>query len=353
VAKIIASLSDLGYVSESGAEQIDRVGRPSLGVEAADDLIALSVHPEVDFLEVKAVSFNGQVVFTERKLYPKPIGPDQAVDDTVSLIQKIMRSLEAGKKRYRVLGAGVIIPGQINVNTGAVRQAPHLQWTEFPMRDKLEQRLKMRVFVGNDASLGCKAEITYGAAKGSSEVVYMHGSSGIGGGVYMGGKELIGFGGYAGEIGHMRISSAPSNDYSGIPGTIEALVRREDLEKVLGLSQVSDDVLENALLTNRTPESTALARKQLEALAIAVSNLLNIFNPEIVVLAGFLSPLYRFDQKYFHQILRRHTIPAALEGFQVFVGELGLNSLAIGASEMIFEDLIQDPASYSGVGNNA
>jgi predicted NBD/HSP70 family sugar kinase len=91
-------------------------------------------------------------------------------------------------------------------------------------------------------------------------------------------------------------------------------------------------------------------KRQLEALAIGVANFANIFNPEVVVLAGFLGGIYRFDQKYFHQILRRHAIPAALEGFQVFIGELGSNSLAIGASELIFEDLIQDPNKYAGVG---
>jgi predicted NBD/HSP70 family sugar kinase len=113
---------------------------------------------------------------------------------------------------------------------------------------------------------------------------------------------------------------------------------------------VSDEVLESHLLNQRTASSTVVAKRQLEALAIGVSNFVNIFNPELVVLAGFLSGLYRFDQKYFHQVLKRHTIPAALEGLQVFVGELGSNSLAIGASELIFEDLIQDPIKYAKVG---
>lgn len=350
MAKLVASLAEMGLVSQSGSEQIDRVGRPSHTVDAADNILAISVHPEVDFLEVKAVSFNGQIIRSERKLYPTPVGPEEAVDDTVILINKLIKALHSSPIKFRILGAGVIVPGQINALTGVVRQAPHLQWFEYPLRNELQKRLKMPVRVANDASLGCKAEVAYGAAKGSSEVVYLHGSSGIGGGVYMGGKELIGFGGYAGELGHIRISSSAAQDYSGIPGTLEALVRREDLEKILGLSQVSDDVLEAALLNDRTAASTNLAKKQLEALAIAVANYANIFNPEVVVLAGFLGAVYRFDQKYFHQILKQHAIPAVLEGLQVFNGELGSNSLAIGASELIFEDLIQDPNRYQGVG---
>lgn len=349
VAKLVSTICELGFASESGAEQIDRVGRPSISVEAAQNLIAISVHPEVDYLEIKAVTFNGQIVLSKRIIYLNPVGSDQAVTDIIALMTEVLADLEAAGKGYRVLGAGIIIPGQIDLLTGVVRQAPHLQWFEVPIRDQLSAALQMKIMVGNDASLGCKAEISYGAAKGASEVVYLHGASGVGGGVYTGGRPLQGIGGYAAELGHVRISSSSMHDYSGIPGTLEALVRREDLERVLGLAKVSDEELESGLLNHRTAASTALAKKQLEALGIGVANFINIFNPEVVVLAGFLSGLYRFDQKYFHEVLRKHTIPAALERMQVFVAELGSNTLAIGATELIFEDLIADPSALSRI----
>ena len=346
VAKLVTALVDLGFAFETGSEQIDRVGRPSMGVEASKEVLAISVHPEVDYLEVKAVAFDGSIVRTEKLLYDEPIDTHQAVGDMVRVIENLVAELQASDTSYRILGIGVIVPGQINSSTGIVRQAPHLQWYEFPIRDLLTQRVPMPVFVANDASLGCKAEMAYGAAKGATDVVYMHGTSGIGGGVFMNGTELKGFRGYAAELGHMRISSGNDIDYSGIPGTLEALVRRDDLEVVLGLKNVSDEELEEALLNNRTPASTALARKQLEALGIATANLANIFNPEVFVLAGFLRFLYRFDQNYFHRVVKKHAIPAVLEGMQVFVNELGANSLAIGASELVFQEVIADPTKY-------
>ena len=346
VAKLVTALVDLGFAFETGSEQIDRVGRPSMGVEASREVLAISVHPEVDYLEVKAVAFDGSIVRSEKLLYDEPIDTHQAVGDMVHVIENLVAELQASDTSYRILGIGVIVPGQINSSTGIVRQAPHLQWYEFPIRDLLTQRVPMPVFVANDASLGCKAEMAYGAAKGATDVVYMHGTSGIGGGVFMNGTELKGFRGYAAELGHMRISSGNDIDYSGIPGTLEALVRRDDLEVVLGLKNVSDEELEEALLNNRTPASTALARKQLEALGIATANLANIFNPEVFVLAGFLRFLYRFDQNYFHRVVKKHAIPAVLEGMQVFVNELGANSLAIGASELVFQEVIADPTKY-------
>lgn len=351
VAKLVTALVDLGFALETGSEQIDRVGRPSMGVEASKEVLAISVHPEVDYLEVKAVAFDGSIVRSEKLLYDEPIDTHQAVGDMVHVIENLVAELQASDTSYRILGIGVIVPGQINSSTGIVRQAPHLQWSEFPIRDLLTQRVPMPVFVANDASLGCKAEMAYGAAKGATDVVYMHGTSGIGGGVFMNGTELKGFRGYAAELGHMRISSGNDIDYSGIPGTLEALVRRDDLEVVLGLKNVSDEELEEALLNNRTPASTALARKQLEALGIATANLANIFNPEVFVLAGFLRFLYRFDQNYFHRVVKKHAIPAVLEGMQVFVNELGANSLAIGASELVFQEVIADPTKYGTSAN--
>ena len=152
VAKLVTTLVNLGFASDTGAEQIDRVGRPSMGVDASKEMLAISVHPEVDYLEVKAVAFNGTIVHSEKRLYDEPVGAYQAVDDMVQVIDSLVAELEASETNYRILGIGVIVPGQINSSTGIVRQAPHLQWSEFPIRDLLTERLSMPVFVANDAS---------------------------------------------------------------------------------------------------------------------------------------------------------------------------------------------------------
>ena len=154
VAKLVSNLSDLDLVRERRVYEIDRVGRPSLSVQAVEEVVAISVHPEVDYLEVKAVAFNGQILNSRRIVYPKPIKPAQSVEDMVGLIRDLQLDLTASKKHYRIMGAGVIVPGQIDSQSGIVRQAPHLQWFEVPMKQLLSERLSMKVLLGNDASLG-------------------------------------------------------------------------------------------------------------------------------------------------------------------------------------------------------
>jgi hypothetical protein len=101
VAKLLTTLVNLGFASDTGAEQIDRVGRPSMGVDASKELLAISVHPEVDYLEVKAVAFNGTIVHSEKRLYDEPIGAHQAVEDMVQVIDSLVAELEQLEEQQR------------------------------------------------------------------------------------------------------------------------------------------------------------------------------------------------------------------------------------------------------------
>lgn len=343
VGNLVNQACAFGLARNARRRTPESAGRPSLEVEAADNVVAIAVHPEVDFLAVTGVAFNGEIVAGNRITYGNPRAISETIEDIVVQTKKLTDEIQSISSRHTVVGAGVIIPGQIDSATGSVIHAPHLGWFDVPLREHLEERLDLPLFFGNDGALGCKAEIRFGAAKGSQEVVYLHGTSGIGGGAYTRGVELQGRNGVVAEFGHMRVSSETGKDYSGIPGTLEALVRREDLERVLGLSKVSDEVLEDSLLGNRSPASSALVRKQIEVLAVATANLINIFNPETVVLAGFLRSLYRFDQSLFREHLKLHAVPANLRSLDIFLDELGANSVAIGATELVFEHLIANP----------
>ena len=343
ISDLVEELSQLGLVYENQETAKEGVGRPSLVVSATSNLIAFAIHPEYDFIAVAAVSFAGQVLFEERVSCSPGTSPQLVAKEAARLIAKIGPELPSGSK---VVGAGVAVPGQVRIEDGVVRLAPHLGWSDVPIAKLLEQELGIPVFIDNDASLGCMAESVFGAARNFSEVIYIYGGSGIGGGVISGGVQLRGSTGYGGELGHVRISSTTNPDYSGIPGTLESLVRREDLEKALKLKSVDDQALETALLANRTAPVRELLEKQIDALASALANYVNIFNPQIVVLAGFLPALYWYDQERLLGGLSQGALPASREGVIVRTGELGPNILIVGAAELPFSALIANPNGY-------
>lgn len=343
ISDLVEELKAAGLVTEGLPTSIEGKGRPSLVVAAVEHVVAFSVHPEFDFLAVAAVGFNGNVLFEERVSYQSSNSVQQVVREAARLIEKLTKQLNS---YHRIVGVGVAVPGQVRIEDGVVRLAPHLGWQEVPLAKMLQDAVGLPVFIDNDASLGCTAEAVYGAARNFTDLVYLFGGSGIGGGVVSNGQQLRGSTGYGSELGHVRISSGSETDYSGIPGTVESLVRREDLENALNIKYFDDNELETALLANRSEQVRKVAEKQIDALASAIANYANIFNPQIVVLAGFLPALFWYDQDRLLSGIKKGCLPAIREGLIVKPGELGSNILIIGASELPFSALISNPSGF-------
>jgi predicted NBD/HSP70 family sugar kinase len=143
----------------------------------------------------------------------------------------------------------------------------------------------------------------------------------------------------------VRISDNPRDDYSGLQGTLESLVRREDLLAALKLEDADDSVLEEKLKEPLNPKVVKILESQIDALAIAVGNFVNIFNPEIVLLAGYLAVLYSYDKDRLLSRFRWSALTAPQDRLVVKPAELGPNLLMIGAAGLPITPLLAQPAS--------
>ncbi len=212
----------------------------------------------------------------------------------------------------------------------------------------LEQATGYPVFAANDASLGAMAERYFGVGRGLTDLIYLNGgASGIGGGVIAGGNPIGGIAGYAGEFGHTRVSAGPATDSAGIAGTLEAEVTRRALLDVLGLETADADELEFALLTSDLPTVRAEVHRQLDHLAVALGGAVNILNPQLVVLGGFLASLLAVDAQRLNDAVAAQALRAPFGTVRIAAAELGSNLLMIGAAELAFERLLEDPASIA------
>lgn len=341
ISDLVTELQDLGLVYESEASATG-VGRPSLQVSASDQVVAFSVNSDIDAVNVGVVSLSGEVLARRRQTTNQPTA-EKAASIAAKLIAELRGDLKPGTK---IAGVGVAVPGQVRVSDGVVRLAPHLGWVEVPFGPMLSQLTSLPVYVDNDASVGCAAERIYGNARGFSDVVYLFaGSGGIGGGVVVGGVQLRGAAGYAGELGHVRIASLNQKDYSGLEGTLEGLVRRDDLLDAFKLYAATDDELLLEISRTKTAKATKLIQAQIEYLAAALGNYVNIFNPQVIILGGFLAGLLSHDPERLLNGLRNNSLAAANERVVVREGGLGSNLLMIGAAELAFSDLIERPST--------
>lgn len=341
ISDLVSELEDLGLVYETEASAAG-VGRPSLQVSASDQIVAFAVNTDVDAVTVATVTFSGKVIAKKRFVTTNLTRPEKAVNIAAELIAEFRSELKPGT---RIAGIGVAVPGQVRVADGVIRLAPHLGWVEFPFGPMLSQITALPVYVDNDASLGCVAERLYGNAKGFANVVYLFaGSGGIGGGVVVEGIQLRGAAGYAGELGHVRISNINSKDYSGLEGTLEAIVRRDDLLEVFKLYAATDDELLLEMSRTKSAKANKLIESQIDGLAAALGNFVNIFNPEVIMLDGFLGGLFEFDRERLINGIKANSLAAANERVVLHTGGLGADLLMIGAALLPFSELTDRPS---------
>ena len=172
------------------------------------------------------------------------------------------------------------------------------------------------------------------------------GSGGIGGGAIVEGLQLRGAAGYGGEFGHARIDGGNSKDYAGLSGTLESLLRRDDLLEAFKMFSATDEELEAEILSTNVARNRKLIESQIDVLGIGLGSFVTIFNPEAVVLGGYLGALVKFDPDRLLQRLRENSLSASSERVVVLEGELRRDLLMIGAAELPFAPLLESPSEF-------
>jgi predicted NBD/HSP70 family sugar kinase len=343
IAALVSELAGLGLVNETTPEATNRVGRPSPLVVVDSGPVVIAVNPELDAITVGVVGLGARVVHRVRHPVDHATTPDEMVRLVSSILAAFPAEVLAG---HRVLAAGVAVPGLVAAGEKDVRWAPHLGWTDVPLAELLSRAIDLPVVVGNDASLGAVAERLFGAGRGVDDLVYLNGgASGIGGGVIAGGRLLGGHGGFAGEFGHNRPGVADADDRLTVNGTLEDEVSRARLLAAVGLDAADDAELGAAVLGSRDPALRAELARQRRILSTALSNAINLLDPELIVLGGFLATLLATNRAELESLVEAQAIPAAWHDVGIRPAGLGADLLMIGAAELALAPLLADPAA--------
>lgn len=346
IADLVSELAQAGLVEERAPDPSRRVGRPSPVVAVAPGVLVVAANPEVDALTIGAVGLDREIVLRERIDLDHLLTPSE----TASLLAERIAAWRAGPLAgARLIAIGLAVPGLVRAADGLVRNAPHLEWTDAPVRDLVADATGLPTVVGNDASLGALAEHLYGAARGIDHVVYLNGgASGIGGGLIVHGLPVAGAGGYAGEFGQNRPGIASDTDRRARGGVLEDEVSRSRLLEAVGLTTADEPTLAAALASSDVPAVTSELARQRGILSTALANAVNVLNPSVVVLGGFLATLAENDLEGLTDAVAAQAMPANMEGLGIRVASLAEDRLLIGAAETAFERLLTDPAGAFG-----
>ncbi|WP_420112775.1 ROK family protein [Pseudactinotalea sp.] len=343
VAALAGELVELGLAQERAPVETNRVGRPSPVVSVHPGVTAVAVNPEVDAVTSAAVGLGGQVVTRERVELDSVVGPEQTAELTRSVISRWHDHELDG---VPPVGIGLAVPGLVRAADGLVRLAPHLEWRDAPVRDLVQSATGLPVVIGNDASLGAVAEHRFGAGRGVDDLVYLNGgASGIGGGLVVAGHAVTGAGGYAGEFGQNRpgITHAADRRGGSGAGVLEDEVSRARLLEAVGLQAADEPRLAAAIAAASDHVVDAEVDRQRRILATALANAVNVLNPSVAILGGFLATLAERDLDGLVSAVVEQAMPGVADDLEVRVAALGEDRLLIGAAEAAFAALLADP----------
>jgi predicted NBD/HSP70 family sugar kinase len=349
---LIGEFVAAGLASEERSATAGIPGRPSPLVQPNPGrAVVLALDIAVDSLGAALVGFGGDVL--ERRRVDRPRGHlavDQIVGDLTELAIPVLRRVSHPDALVAV-SVGVV--GVVRRGDGQVRVAPNLSWHNVPLAALLTGALGVGVdvSVANEADLGALAEHRRGAAVGVDDVVYISGEVGVGGGIITGGRPLDGSEGYAGEVGHMPVNVEGGPCRCGSIGCWETEIGEHALLTRAGRSPSGGRAGVDAILASAGQGSS----RELDALAevgrwlgIGLAGLVNVFNPQMVVLGGLFGRMHPFVEQTVHAVLERRALEAAREHVEVVPAVLGGDAPLLGAAEHGFESLLRDPAAWFG-----
>jgi glucokinase len=285
------------------------------------------------------------------------IGPTRADEGSAAVVDRIVRMIEdvieqtqseTGAERSDFLGVGIGSPGPLDRAEGIIIVTPNLGWKNFPLRDEVGSRVNLPASLDNDANCATLGEWWCGAAKGGRNVIGMTIGTGIGGGLILDGKLYHGSSDAAGEIGHTTIDSTGRRCKCGNYGCLEAYASGPAIaERAREQLQVDGDSILHAIvdgdiarITAQTvfeaskrgdPVAIEVVRDTAHFIGVGIANLINVFNPDTVVIAGGVTQAG--DQLFdpMRAEVRRRAFKSAVEACRIVPGALPLSAGVVGA----------------------
>ncbi len=362
ISSIISELIDRGFVRETEIQSDLRVGRPGMLLEFnPQGGCAIGVDIGVDYISVILVDYTAKVLWRNRQ----PTVVDGPQFEIVARAEEMISDALEISKNLSIppMGIGVGLPGLVDTIQGKLIIAPNLHWNDLPVKRMWEQKFHLPVFAENESNNGAMGEFYYGAAHGKQDFIYLGTGIGLGGGIVINGKLFKGSKGFAGEFGHTLLYKGGEPCGCGNTGCLETYVGpRYILRKIKQMlengqqSEISDLVhgdlskLNMEVVYEAAQMKDRIALETLNEIGVhlgrGVSNLINSFNPELIVMGGALSPISPWLIPIMQESIQRNVLPPLLDNLNIVPSQLGQDSNVMGAVALVLDNVLRE-SEYS------
>jgi predicted NBD/HSP70 family sugar kinase len=338
---VVAQLLEEGLIERAQGPRARRIGRPETALAIAPSAgLLVGARLEPGTIRIVSTTLAGTVL----KHLQIPGSTD--IHKAAALLHEgIDRAVAASGPGLPVRGIGVGIPGLMD-REGRLVLAPNLGWRDTPIRGLLESALGAPVYVDNDTKAAAMAERLFGACRDVEDFVYLTGHSGVGGGLVLGGRLYRGAEGFAGEVGHLTVEPDGRPCGCGKRGCLETYVSESAiLAQAAERGRAFTDLaaLAAAAREGDQPLSALLAAVG-DRLGFALSYLVNLLNPEMVVLGGNLSVAADLFLPALNRTLERHALEPMRRNLRLLVSPLGPEAVPMGGVALAIEGFLSAPA---------
>jgi len=275
-------------------------------------------------------------------------GPD-------AVIKRIIESIKQVASGRDIAGIGIGAAGACDVATGVITFSPNLPgWHDIPLKDAIQREFNLPVHLENDATAAALGEHCFGGAVGIDNLIYICVGTGIGGGILIGGQLYHGASGSAGEIGHMTIDINGPRCPCGNSGCWETLasgtaLAREAVKRIEAGAQTSILNFADGQLQKVSAHRVYLAARGGDRLAnelisqtgyylgVGLVNIVNIFNPQLILIGGGLSRMGQLLLEPATKVVRERAYKLPARAVRIELARLGADAEALGAAALVLE----------------
>lgn len=357
VSTHVLELLRLELLVELGTQADGRVGRPHTALALHGERhCGVGLEINVDYLAVSVVDLLLRARFHRvEAIDNRDVSHHVVLDRAARLLRSALDA--AAVEGLSPAGIATAVPGTIDQERGVLLVAPNLGWRDVAVATELATRLiplAVPVLVDNEANLAALGELWLGIGGECGDYIHVFGEIGVGGGIVVDGALFRGAHGFAGEIGHVVVDPDGEACLCGGKGCLERVAGQEAILRAAGLPSTSatrlgqsgnatDDLV--ALLEGNDARAHAAVRRAAEALGIGLAGVVNVLDPDTIVLGGVYAPIAPWLAGTLKDRLSTQVMSARSRPVEVRQSALGADGAVRGAAALVVDRVLAAPDS--------
>jgi predicted NBD/HSP70 family sugar kinase len=359
ISSLVNNLLCQGLIREVGPEAAESRGRPGILLELnprGGCIVGIEI--SVNYISAILTDFTAHTLWRRQVEFAE--GMPQA--DVLVLAEDLIHAaLRAGSAhQLRPLGIGIGAPGLVDGENRVLVYAPNLRWHHVSFQDLWGQKFGVPLYIENDGNASALGEYYFGVAKGCRNFIYLGTGIGLAGGLMLNGQLYQGANGYAGEVGHITVTATGDLCNCGRRGCWEMLVGSRAV--IQGIVQALDTGASSGItalvggdLGRITMSVVAEAANQDDPLALAaladvahylgigIANLINLFNPELIVLGGMLIPVAEYLMPTISRRIAAEALSDPARSVALALSSQGSDVCVKGAVALVIDRIVREP----------